>query len=138
MRFIPGQQIACIVPKNGWRETTTDKPVNGPDMHEVVTANGYADREHVHLYEYPHPEGWEECCFVPLVSDTVLLEELESTPETIHAMRRSRDKHDLNADPFTVKEKSDKLKDDNKARMKKRAKGTGRINRSFHLKQSDL
>jgi hypothetical protein len=49
-----------------------------------------------------------------------------------------RDKHNLLLSPLDTKEKSDKLKDDNKARMKKRAKGTGKINRSFHLKESDL
>jgi hypothetical protein len=53
-------------------------------------------------------------------------------------MRRSRDKHNLLDNAFTVKEKSDKLKEQNKASMKKRAKGTGKINRSFHLKESDL
>lgn len=53
-------------------------------------------------------------------------------------MTKRRDKHNLLNDPFAVKDKSDKLKDDNKARMKKRAKGTGKINRSMHLKMEDL
>ena len=51
---------------------------------------------------------------------------------------RRRDKHNLLEDPFETKEKSDKLKEQNKASMKKRLKGTGKIDRSFHLKQSDL
>lgn len=49
-----------------------------------------------------------------------------------------RDKFNLLSDPISEKEKADKEKKRNKAYHKARAKGTGRIDRSYHLKQSDL
>lgn len=51
---------------------------------------------------------------------------------------KRRDKHNMLLDPFETKEKSDKLKEQNKASMKKRLKGTGKIDRSFHLRKEDL
>lgn len=51
---------------------------------------------------------------------------------------KKRDKFNLLSDPISEKEKADKDKQRNKDYHKARNKGTGRVNRSHHLKQSDL
>ncbi len=51
---------------------------------------------------------------------------------------RKRDKFNMMADPMEEKEKADKEKKRNQEYHKARNKGTGRIDRSYHTKQSDL
>lgn len=83
MKFKKGQQIACIVSKSGWYKDKTNERCDGPDKHEVVTADGYNKKGDLFLVEYPcdPADGYDDRCFVPLVSDSVLALELESVPE---------------------------------------------------------
>lgn len=51
---------------------------------------------------------------------------------------RKREKWNPFNNPLDEKEKADADKERNKAYHKAKAKGTGRIDRSFHLKKEDL
>lgn len=81
-RFKPGQPIVCKVDKSGWYDIATDKPANGPDENDLVHADGYYCDGYVKLKEYPDDfDGFNELCFEPLVSDSVLIAELEQVKE---------------------------------------------------------
>jgi len=51
---------------------------------------------------------------------------------------KRRDKYNLLSDPVEAQQKADKDRERGKEYGKKRAKGTGKINRSFHLRKEDL
>ena len=80
-RFKPGQEVACLYEKEGWVDADTGRQLPGPDKHEVVTVIGYHCDGYVELREYHSFDGYDEECFEPLVSDSVLARELESVPE---------------------------------------------------------
>lgn len=53
-------------------------------------------------------------------------------------MRRRRDRYNPFGDPLDEQVKADKAREANRESMKKRLKGTGKIDRSFHTKKEDL
>lgn len=93
-RFKPGQEVVCIRPNGPYTRTYkflgTSDTANGPKYNDTVTITGYdpsSPEPRVSLLEYSgiNPMGgidfYREVYFEPLVSDELLIEQLEQVAE---------------------------------------------------------